>query len=68
MIREVVKIFDQDLFENIQVGDQDVGLLANVVPTHHKNLYILYSKLFRECIPPPSQSQEKHKMYQTLSF
>ena len=34
MITEVVKIFDQDLFENIQVGDHDVGLLANVVPRH----------------------------------
>ena len=34
VITEVVKIFNQDLFENIQVGDHDVGLLANVVPRH----------------------------------
>jgi hypothetical protein len=35
VIDEVVKIFDQDLFENIQVGDHDVGLLADIVPIAH---------------------------------
>ena len=35
MIAEVVKILDHDLFENIQVGDQDIGLLTNVVPAQH---------------------------------
>ena len=32
VIAEVVEFFNHDLFEHVQVVDQDVGLLANVVP------------------------------------
>ena len=33
MVTEVVEVFNQDLFEHVQVADQNVGLLSNVVPS-----------------------------------
>ena len=32
MVTEVVKIFNQDLFEDIQISNENVGLLTNVKP------------------------------------
>lgn len=36
MIAEVVKILHHDLFQKVQISDQNVGLLANVVPANIK--------------------------------
>ena len=33
MVTEVVEVFNQYLFEHVQVTDQNVGLLSNVVPS-----------------------------------
>ena len=32
MVTEVVKIFNQDLFEDIQISNENIGLLTNVKP------------------------------------
>jgi hypothetical protein len=30
MVSEVIKLFHHNLFENIQVGDQNIGLLTDI--------------------------------------
>ena len=39
MVTEVVKIFNQDLFEDIQIGNENVGLLTNVKSALITQLY-----------------------------
>ena len=36
MVAEIVKVFNQDLFEHVHVADQNVGLLSNVVSIQYK--------------------------------
>ena len=43
MIRELVKLFDHDLFENIQVSDHNVWLLSNVDPVNNALLVVINS-------------------------
>ena len=31
MISEIIKLFHQNLFENVQVGDQNVGICVSIV-------------------------------------
>ena len=44
MVTEVVKVFNQDLFEHVQVSDQNVWPLPNVEPvTEHKTIACISS-------------------------
>ena len=38
MVGEVVKVFDHDLFENIQVSNQNVGPLTNIKPAFYTQM------------------------------
>ena len=55
MVRELVKLYDHDLFENIQISDHNVRLLSNVDPvnnvllivinSNHSSIYIMHATL-----------------------
>ena len=62
MVTEVVKVFNQYLFEHVQVIDQNVGLLSNVVPSQYKILISYYYHATNychsiKCMPRDTPSQ-----------
>ena len=38
MVSEIVKLFHHNLFENVQVGDQNVGLLTDIKSALHTKI------------------------------